>query len=63
MIRGSLSVAWTLYQVFEELGLQWRTFIHLNCHHFYLSRTLKLKNLGHTHINIAMVTCHDGVGL
>src|SRR6056300_261063 len=53
MTRGSLSVVWTLYQVFEELGMQWRTVIHLNCHHLYLSRTLKLKTWGHTHINAA----------
>ena len=46
ILRGSLNVVWTLYQVFEELGWQWRTFIHLNCHHLKLSRTLKLKNLG-----------------
>ena len=52
-------LVWTLYQVFEELGFQWRTFIHLNCHHLYLSRTLKLQNLGmYTHKKVATVTCH-----
>ena len=30
---GSSNVVWTLYQAFEELGWQWRHFIHLNCHH------------------------------
>ena len=42
------------------------TFHHPQLHHFVPLKTQQDSNSeiwGYTHINVAMVTCHDGVGL
>src|SRR5210317_2209698 len=49
VLRVSSNVVWTLYEVFEELGWQWRHFITLNSTPPFcasLSTRLKLRNLG-----------------